>query len=290
MQVVRLNPHRLATMVRPAQQVIALGFFDGVHQGHQRVIARARQLADEHHVRLAVMTFNRHASRVFATKRPTDFRYLNTIHQKMTLLAQNGVDTTYVVDFDRDFANLTPTEFVNDYLIALNARVVVGGFDYTFGRGGRAGISDMPHYNHHAFDVVTVAELDHAQAKIGSTRIRHLIKTGQITRANRLLGHPYAVAGQLVRNTQGSGYRLRPASRLQQLPAPGTYQVLLSAGQFRFSGRLHVRPGELVVTGPPAAMACFDVSQHLEVVLLKRQILSPVRRSVAQATVIRAIS
>lgn len=247
MEVVRLNKQRLATMPKPARQVIALGFFDGVHKGHQRVIARARQLADERHVPLAVMTFNRHVSRVFNTSRNTDFRYLNTISQKLALLAKNHVNTTYVIDFDRDFAGIAPEKFVNAYLIGLNACGVVGGFDYTFGRGGQAGIGDMPGFNHQAFDVAIVAELDQARQKIGSTQIRSLIKHGQINRANALLGHRYALAGQLVRLADRPVARLNMASRLQQLPPRGAYDCQLQLGNLNLTGVLHVTDHGLFV-------------------------------------------
>ena len=275
MKVVRLNPHKLAMMSKPARQVIALGFFDGVHQGHQHVIARARQLAHERHLPLAVMTFNRHVSRVFNTSRQTDFRYLNTISQKLALLAQNQVDTTYVVDFDRNFAGIAPEKFVRDYLMALNADVVVGGFDYTFGRGGQATIADMPRYNHDAFDVVVVSELAQDQQKIGSTQIRRLIKFGHIEQANELLGHQYALAGQLVQSRQGEPLQFRPASRLQQLPPQGTYDCQLTVGTMELTGKLSVNRRGLSVTIADlkaSRMVLSTGSQTVELGLLKRRV------------------
>ncbi|WP_318765225.1 FAD synthetase family protein [Lactiplantibacillus carotarum] len=276
MKVVRLNQQQLATVSQPTRQVIALGFFDGVHQGHQRVIARARQLADQRHVPLAVMTFNRHVSRVFNTSRQTDFRYLNTLNQKLALLAQNRVDTTYVVDFDRNFAAIAPEKFVADYLIGLNACVVVGGFDYTFGRGGQANIGDMPRYNHHAFDVAVVAELDNAKQKIGSTQIRRLVKYGQISQANDLLRHHYALAGQLVAAHATDRPVFQPASRLQQLPPCGRYDC-------QMTGRGVTLAGTLVVTPRCIWMESFDLATTLdlradgnctvELALIKQQVV-----------------
>ncbi|RRK09258.1 FAD synthetase [Lactiplantibacillus garii] len=288
MKVVRLNPQTLTTMSQPARQVIALGFFDGVHQGHQRVIARARQLADERHLPLAVMTFNRHVSRVFNTSRQTDFRYLNTLAQKLALLAQNRVDTTYVVDFDRAFAAITPEAFVTNYLIRLNAQVVVGGFDYTFGQGGRATIEDMPRYNHGAFEVAVVAELDASRQKIGSTEIRRLIKYGQIQRANELLGHPYAVAGQLI-NDGTNRLQLRLASRLQQLPPRGAYQVGLQVGVTRIPGTLNVTATGLFIQVAADAGLGSARCTRVEVAVLNRRAVSVRPVTTAPLTMIQAI-
>ncbi len=83
MQVINLDAHRLKMLASQPPLVLALGFFDGVHQGHQRVIQTAKRIAKQRDLPLAVMTFNRHASQLF--KSQTTFRYLNTVAQKANI-------------------------------------------------------------------------------------------------------------------------------------------------------------------------------------------------------------
>lgn len=219
MKVIALNAQKLNQMPKQAPIVLALGFFDGVHQGHQQVIQTAKRLADERHMPLAVMTFNRHASRLFQPDSP--FRYLNTIDQKTAHMAENEVNLLYIADFDQRLAGLTPTEFVDQYLLKLNAQAVVAGFDYTFGRGGSHGMADLDRLSDGRFDVVTVKQLTERREKVSSTRIRHLIGHGEIKAANALLGYAYELTGKLT-----AAHHLliiTPDSPLQQLPAAGRY-------------------------------------------------------------------
>lgn len=254
MQVIRLNTKTIRQVHPKTPVVMALGFFDGVHRGHQAVLARARQIANDRQVPLAVMTFSRHASRVFETQPTTDFRYLNTISQKVALLQKNQVDLVYLVDFTRDFAAISPQDFVDTYLLGLNVCGVVGGFDYTFGRGGHTLLSQMAQYSHDRFTTTVVAEHDAEHRKIGSTAIRHLIRVGHVQRANALLGHPYALAGQLV-PVSGNQFCFKLASRLQQRPPVGTYRCQVKTAQGIYPATLMLTPTVVRVTAPQLRVA-----------------------------------
>ncbi|WP_407892193.1 hypothetical protein [Lacticaseibacillus sp. N501-2] len=175
--------------------VLALGFFDGVHLGHQHVIKTARQIAQQRQLPLAAMTLDRHASTLFS-KRPFD--YLTTLDQKAALMADLGVQTLYVARFTREFAALTPPAFVNDYLVALQAQVVVCGFDYTFGQFGAAGVEALETLGRSHFETRVVACLTQDREKISSTRIRQLRKAGHFKEAERLLGHRLDEHQQIV--------------------------------------------------------------------------------------------
>ncbi|WP_225047501.1 FAD synthetase family protein [Lacticaseibacillus kribbianus] len=192
--------------------VLALGFFDGVHRGHQRVIAAARTAARDAGVALSVLTFDRHASALFA-KRPVP--YLTTIAQKAELMAELGVDHLYVATFDSAFANLSPEAFVADCLVPLGAVRVVAGFDYTFGRGGTTTAAALPALAAGRFATTVVPKLTAARQKVSSTRIRGLIAAGNFAAATALLGHPYVIAD--------------PTS--QQLPPNGCYEAVDQGGR-----------------------------------------------------------
>lgn len=224
MEIVYLNQHSQSNrVISPTSIVLALGFFDGVHKGHQKVIKTARKIANQKGYPLAVMTFNRHASRVFSHEQSDSFRYLTTLKQKIELVRATHADILYVIDFTKQFAALSPKRFVDQYVIGLNAKVVVAGFDYTFGRGGTTTIDSLANISGGKVETVTVNELSSDQLKISSTRIRHLVHDGNIEEANRLLGHPYETTGKLI-HAQTNGLSIvNPSSRLQQLPVSGRY-------------------------------------------------------------------
>ncbi|WP_262316228.1 FAD synthetase family protein [Lacticaseibacillus parakribbianus] len=206
MDVTTLDYQSLQQRSKVAPCVLTLGFFDGVHRGHRRVIETARLAARRSGLALSVMTFDRHAASVFGG-RPV--RYLTTVAQKAELMAQLGVDHLYVMRFTRDFAALTPQAFVTDCLVPLGAKQVVAGFDYTFGRGGTTTAAALPALAAGRFTTTVVPKLTASHLKISSTRIRELIGRGEFAAAEALLGHPYQVVS--------------PA--LQQLPPNGCYQA-----------------------------------------------------------------
>lgn len=226
MKVIYLNqnaqPNQTIASAKPI--VLALGFFDGVHQGHQKVIGTARKIAREKGYPLAVMTFNRHASRVFHHGDVDGFRYLTTLKQKIELVQATQADILYVIDFTKQFAALPPETFVQRYVLGLNAKVVVAGFDYTFGKGGTTTIDALSKMSGGKVKTVTVHKLTSGQQKISSTRIRHLVRDGDIFEANQLLGHPYETTGKLIHAETNGLSIVNPSSRLQQLPKSGRYQ------------------------------------------------------------------
>ncbi|MDE4506858.1 FAD synthetase family protein [Lactiplantibacillus plantarum] len=227
MQVINLDAHRLKMLAPQPPLVLALGFFDGVHQGHQRVIQTAKRIAKQRDLPLAVMTFNRHASQLF--KSQTTFRYLNTVAQKSQHMAALQVDRLYITDFNHQFAGLTPTAFIKDYLVGLNAQVVVAGVDYTFGQGGTNGMRELAELGAPYFETVTVDRLANQQLKVSSTRIRGLIARGQIEQANDLLGYTYATQATFDPLTR----TIQLANRQQQLPAAGDYRCWLVSANYR---------------------------------------------------------
>lgn len=227
MQVIKLDQQQVQHLTAQPPLVLALGFFDGVHQGHQRVIQTARTIALQRHLPLAVMTFNRHASQLFQPQSP--FRYLNTLDQKIKHMAALKVDRLYVTDFNRQFAGLAPADFVDQYLVGLNAQVVVAGFDYTFGQGGVNGMTDLARLGAGSFETVTVDRLANQRLKVSSTRIRGLIARGQLEQANQLLGYDYETTATLNPQTRELTFK----NVKQQLPGGGDYRCWLVGDHYR---------------------------------------------------------
>ncbi|HEY1631393.1 MAG TPA: bifunctional riboflavin kinase/FAD synthetase [Rhizomicrobium sp.] len=177
--------------------VVALGNFDGVHRGHQALIAFARQLAEERGAPLGVIAFEPHPQEFF---RPgsESFR-LTPFRAKTRLIAQTGADAMFALHFDAEMAGKSAQDFVLDVLVAgLGVGCVVVGPDFQFGKG-RAGnlavlayMGEMEGFGVEKFDAVMTGG-----EKISSTQIREALKAGKPEEAARLLGHSWSVEGRV---------------------------------------------------------------------------------------------
>lgn len=181
---------------------LALGSFDGVHRGHQQVIAlaarAARGLRDPHPGLLGVLTFEPHPRRWFRPEEP-DFR-LTTLDQQARVLDDLGVDRLYRIPFDAELAALTDEAFARDVLAgALGARQVAAGFDITFGAGRTGGPDLLRAYGErYGFGVSIAAELTEHGRKCSSTAVREALREGRPDAAADLLGRPFALEGVVV--------------------------------------------------------------------------------------------
>ncbi len=102
--------------------MLVLGFFDGVHRGHQEVINTGKKIAKEKNLKLAVMTFNQHPAIVFQQVQSKPIQYLSTLKQKEERMSELGVDLLYEVAFTSSFAALSPQEFVDQYVVGLHEK------------------------------------------------------------------------------------------------------------------------------------------------------------------------
>ncbi|MCC5894882.1 MAG: bifunctional riboflavin kinase/FAD synthetase [Alkalibacterium sp.] len=178
--------------------VLVLGFFDGVHRGHQAVIKKGIQLAKEKNMKCAVMTFNRHPAFVYRNFDPDNLNYLTPLDRKEEIMSHLGVDILYEVAFTSKFGALSPQTFVNEYIVNWHAKVVVAGFDYTYGKAHVANMDTLHSYAKGRFDIVKVNKKTDEKDKISSTRIRRYISEAKIDQANELLGYIYETSGFVI--------------------------------------------------------------------------------------------
>lgn len=213
--------------------VLALGFFDGVHIGHQKLIKEAKAIADEKDLPLMVMTFDRHPKEVYAGVK--NFDYLTSPSEKAYEMAKIGVDYLVMIKFTKEFSKLPPQVFVDDIIVKLRADTVVAGFDYSYGPKDVANMENLPKFANGRFEIKVIPKQIFGGKKIGSTEIRMAIKDGNLLLAEELLGHPYATTGKVVhgfRNGHKLGY---PTANLQLeapkvLPKIGVYATMTRVG------------------------------------------------------------
>lgn len=190
------HPHALnKAEIEPT--VMALGYFDGIHLGHQRVIRTAKKVAEERGFKSAVITFHPHPSVVLG-KKEAHVEYITPLRSKEKVIANLGIDILYVVKFDEAFANLLPQQFVDDYIIGLNVKHVVAGFDYSYGRLGKGTMETLPFHARGEFTQTVIEKVEFQEEKVSSTLLRKYIRSGEMEQIPAILGRPYTVEGTVV--------------------------------------------------------------------------------------------
>lgn len=209
---------------------MTIGAYDGVHLGHQRLIAELRARARARGLSSVVVTFDRHPATVV---RPESAPALLTgLSHKLELLAATGVERTLVVPFDRERADESAEDFVLEVLVrALGTALVVVGADFHFGHGRKGTVALLSEMGAaHGFDVVGWSLAgDSSGQVISSTRIRALLAAGDVAGASALLGRPHQVRGPIVHgDARGAAELQMPTANVAvepgiALPADGIY-------------------------------------------------------------------
>jgi riboflavin kinase/FMN adenylyltransferase len=181
---------------------VALGNFDGVHRGHQQVIAGAAAAAKASGAPLAVITFDPHPRRLFQPDEPA-FR-LMTVEQQARALDDLGVDRLYVLNFDFEMANFSDRGFVEHVLHeGLGVSHVAVGFDISFGKGRTGSPEAMAAYGaEFGFTVSVAAAAGEGSEKFSSTGVRAALRDGRPEEATAILGRPFAIEGVVRRGKQ----------------------------------------------------------------------------------------
>ncbi len=178
------------------ENIVAIGFFDGLHLGHQKVIKRACEKAKSENLPCAVMTFNPHPREVMGLKEKID--QITPLETKLMLFEELGVDISYVVHFTKEFAAISPKEFVEKFLMQLQVKGVVVGFDFTYGHKGKGTAEALKEDSIGRFSVDIVSPyFDHGE-KVSSTRVRDSLLSGNTDDVKRLLGRNYTFLGKVV--------------------------------------------------------------------------------------------
>lgn len=190
---------------RVSASVLTTGAFDGVHRGHQTVIAEVIRRAKERSVESAVVTFDVHPATVVRPESAP--KLLTRITRKLELLEALGVDVVYIIEFDEERAGTTATEFVNDVFVdRLGAQEVLVGSDFNFGKGREGTVAFLEEQGKiHGFDVEgleLIRRTATATEPVSSTAIRRALVGGDVEGAAVMLGRPFEMWGEVVRGDQ----------------------------------------------------------------------------------------
>lgn len=221
-------PHSLVLEELP-ETACAIGFFDGVHKGHQKVISKAVDFAKENNMESAVITFHPHPS-VVLKKGIQHVQYITPLREKQEILKQLGVDRLYIIEFNIELSKLDPQEFIDHFIIDLNIKHLVAGFDYTFGHKGSGNMDNIDQFARGKFNYSVIDKVTMDEEKISSTKIRELLKKGAVEEVNSLLGRTLKFTGTVIHGAKRGRELGYPTANLSineyaLLPKIGIYAV-----------------------------------------------------------------
>src|SRR5580658_5934844 len=207
--------------------VVTIGNFDGVHLGHCEILRRVKALADARGWKASVLTFDPHPTRVVAPERTP--KLMTTPERRAGLMAAVGVEQVVILPFDRSVAQWTPEEFVRLLLVdRLGARAVLVGDNFRFGCRQAGDTRTLETLGRELNFEVEIAPAVTCRGRVvSSSGIRNLVQSGRISMANRLLGRPFVLEGEVV-SGRGVGAKqtvptLNLAAESELIPGRGVY-------------------------------------------------------------------
>lgn len=270
MKIIRLaTPHSLNKKELP-ETIAAIGFFDGIHKGHQAVIEKAVIKAKKEGKESAVITFHPHPS-VVLKKSSNPVLYITTEEEKVKLIQQLGVDRLYIITFNEQLSRLSPEEFIKHFIIELHITHLVAGFDFTFGFKGAGNMENIGEFAKGQFTTTTVDKQQFDGEKISSTRIRKCLANGEVEEIIPLLGRPYKSIGKVIEGDKRGRKLGFPTANLdihddKLLPRQGVYAVKVKYNDKYYYGMANLGVKPTFVEGqtkPQVEVYIFDFDQEI---------------------------
>lgn len=225
--------------------VVTIGTFDGLHLGHQKVLAKTIEIANKKNGTPVVFTFWPHPRYVLGNG---NFNLINTFEEKRILFKRLGVEYVYYQKFTKEFSNLTSQEYVKNILVdKIGLKTLVVGYDHQFGKNRDGKFDTLGElaklYN---FDLYKVDAFDISDITVSSTKIRLALENGEVSKANKLLGYDYFMSGTVVdgfKIGKTIGFptaNLKLDDDLKLIPKEGVYAAYIEIENSFYKGMLYI--------------------------------------------------
>ena len=252
--------------------VITIGSYDGVHLGHQKILKRIQQLAEEIDGTDVVITFHPHPREIVSPK-DDDLQVITTLNEKLEYFRRFGVSNVVVIPFTIEFSQQPAQEYIEKFLVSgFHPSYIVIGYDHRFGlnRSGDVRLLKMYGEDHH-FKVVQIEEEELKDISISSTRIRNAILNNNIELTNELLGHPLMIKGLVTTGNRLGHHIGYPTANLQVsdsrklLPPDGIFAATAIIGGIEYPGMLYIglRPSIESATQHRVEIHLFDFDRQI---------------------------
>jgi riboflavin kinase / FMN adenylyltransferase len=237
--------------------IVTMGIFDGVHTGHKTLLDYLVIRAHAASAQSALITFSPHP-RLVLEKNTSGLFFLTTIDEKLKLLEKEGIDHIILIEFSREFSNISACDFVKDVLVdKVGTRHLIIGHDHRFGRRGEGDYNTIQDCaNRLNFSVEQVSGYQSDNALVSSSLIRDALLNGRLEDANKWLGYPYQITGRVVTGRKLGreiGYptaNIRPVSDHKLIPCNGVYAVDVIVSDEKYKGMLSIGTNPTVNSDP----------------------------------------
>ena len=238
---------QLADFHPPHFSIVTSGTFDGVHLGHQKILARLKELATRKQGETVLLTYWPHP-RLILQPEDKSLRLLSTLSEKVNLLEEMGVDHLIILPFTKELSQMSSEEFIREILVdKIQTKTLVIGYDHKFGKNREGSCEYLQSHSHlFGFAIEEISRQDVDDLGVSSTKIRTALAQGDISTANKYLGRPYDLSGQVV-NGQQIGRSLGfPTANIQiaydfkLLPRDGAYAVHAEVNSIQYKAILNI--------------------------------------------------
>lgn len=263
--------------------VVTTGTFDGVHQGHRKILERLIEVAKKNKGESVLLTFFPHPRMVLQPD--SDLKLINTIEEKVELLREVGIDHLIIHPFTKAFSRTTSLEFVRDLLVnKIGTQKLVIGYDHHFGRNREGSFEHLKEFGPlYGFEVEEISVQDVDNVNVSSTKVRTALEEGGVDVAGSYLGHPFFINGVVVHG-QKIGRQLGfPTANIaienpyKLIPANGIYAVKVEWKGGLYKGMLNIgtRPTINDLQELSIEVNLFDFEQdlygeHVKILFVKR--------------------
>lgn len=209
----------------PKNAIVAMGNFDGIHLGHQKILNFLSQKAKNFNFIPVALTFFPHPEKILGNGR---IKMIQTLNQRLEEIAKFNIQVALVLPFDKEFAKLSSENFIKKILVdTLQAEAIVVGEDFRFGKNREGGLATLcslaPEFK---FQVYSISSVSKGGITISSSLIRNLLQKGDMEKARVLLGKPYEIEGKVVKGkSRGKGIGFPTANIItkNEIIPPGVF-------------------------------------------------------------------
>ena len=225
--------------------VATVGTFDGFHLGHQSILELMSRVAKKDGFKTTIVTFEPHPRKVL-TGQPVQI--LTTLREKLQIFSEHGIDQVLIIKFTKAFAANSSRGFVKKILVdRLNVQEMVIGHDHHFGRNREGSFENLSRMGEEfGFTAYEAPPFKNGGELINSSKIRHLLKAGDVEKAAKYLGRPYQISGE-VYHGDGRGREIGfPTANIaldepdKLTPAQGVYAIDVSVEKKRYKGMMNI--------------------------------------------------
>lgn len=246
---------------------LAVGYFDGLHKGHLQLIDEVKKQARDKGLKTAVLSFD--PNPLVTLGIILEERLITSLKDREEILEELGIDYFLILDFNKEIANLSSEEFVSRFIIDLNVKQVVCGFDFYFGKQGSGDSQTLKALAQGNYEVSVIEKITDHQVKISSSRIIESIKEGSVDKARQLLSRPFTIRGKVVHGKKRGRLMGFPTANIVYdgyvHPRFGVYGVVCTIDNQQYGGMCNfgLNPTFTDIDHPSMEVYIFDFNEDI---------------------------